>query len=326
MTDAYDPGSRAPAGPLRHTAAGRLACTTCSGRAGRSRRCGRSSRRRRCSSSPPPTGHGHPQCSYKGGAPGFVQILAPMELCFPSYDGNGMYLSTGNIMDNPSIQLLFIDFEQPNRVRVSGQATISDDPALVGRYPGAQFAVHVAVTTCSRTARATSTAPPSHELSPNVPDADGRGTDRRVEVHARVQRRARRRRPGPCGDLTAVAPGVPRPRRDGRRRRLLVRRRRHRAERRRRRRPPDPTTTRRHERRHHHGRRRRRPPRRRRARRRPRRCPADPFLLGVSSGDPDATSVVLWTRLVGELARRRRRDAGSSPRTTRSPTSSRPAP
>ena len=74
-----------------------------------------------------------------------MQILAPMELCFPNYDGNGMYLSTGNIVENPPVQLLFIDFEQPNRVRVSGQATISDDPALVGRYPGAQFAVHVAV-------------------------------------------------------------------------------------------------------------------------------------------------------------------------------------
>ena len=116
---------------------------------------------------------GHPQCSYKGGAPGFVQILAPMELCFPNYDGNGMYLSTGNIMDNASVQLLFIDFEQPNRVRVSGQATISDDPALVGRYPGAQFAVHVAVTDVFPNCPRYIHRAPSHELSPNVPDAAG---------------------------------------------------------------------------------------------------------------------------------------------------------
>jgi predicted pyridoxine 5'-phosphate oxidase superfamily flavin-nucleotide-binding protein len=116
---------------------------------------------------------GHPQCSYKGGAPGFVQILAPMELCYPSYDGNGMYLSAGNIVENPAIQMLFIDFEHPNRVRVSGTATISDDPALVGRYPGAEFAVHVAVTdvfpNCPRYIHTVG----GHELSVNVPDLDG---------------------------------------------------------------------------------------------------------------------------------------------------------
>ncbi len=116
---------------------------------------------------------GRPQCSYKGGAPGFVNILAPMELCFPSYDGNGMYLSTGNIEENPHIQMLFIDFEHPNRVRVSGRATLTEDPGLVGRYPGAEFAVHVAVDdvfpNCPRYIHRTGEA----ELSPNVPDADG---------------------------------------------------------------------------------------------------------------------------------------------------------
>src|SRR4029450_14141751 len=58
---------------------------------------------------------GRPQCSYKGGAPGFVHVIDPMTLCFPSYDGNGMYLSTGNILENPHVQLLFVDFENPNR-------------------------------------------------------------------------------------------------------------------------------------------------------------------------------------------------------------------
>src|SRR5262245_61563118 len=86
---------------------------------------------------------GRPQCSYKGGAPGFVQILTPMALCFPCYDGNGMFLSMGNVLDNPHVQLLFIDFENPGRVRVSGRAAITDEPAILGRYPGALFAVRV---------------------------------------------------------------------------------------------------------------------------------------------------------------------------------------
>jgi predicted pyridoxine 5'-phosphate oxidase superfamily flavin-nucleotide-binding protein len=90
-------------------------------------------------------GDGRPQCSYKGGAPGFVRVLEPMELCFPNYDGNGMYLSMGNLVENPAVGLLFIDFASPSRVRVSGRASITDDRDLVESYPGAQFVVRVAV-------------------------------------------------------------------------------------------------------------------------------------------------------------------------------------
>ena len=88
---------------------------------------------------------GRPQCSYKGGAPGFVRVLAPMELCFPNYDGNGMYLSMGNLRENSFVGLLFIDFANPNRARVSGRASIDPDDPLTATYPGAQFVVRVAV-------------------------------------------------------------------------------------------------------------------------------------------------------------------------------------
>src|SRR5689334_10810488 len=54
---------------------------------------------------------GRPNCSYKGGAPGFVRVLDPKTLVFPNYDGNGMYLSMGNIVENENVGLLFIDFE-----------------------------------------------------------------------------------------------------------------------------------------------------------------------------------------------------------------------
>ena len=116
---------------------------------------------------------GRPQCSYKGGAPGFVQILSPTELCFPNYDGNGMYLSLGNISENPAIQMLFVDFEHPNRVRVSGRATLSDDPALLARFPGAHLAVHVDVEDVFPNCPRYIHRAPAHELSPNVPAPDG---------------------------------------------------------------------------------------------------------------------------------------------------------
>jgi uncharacterized protein len=86
---------------------------------------------------------GRPQCSYKGGDPGFVRVLGDTELAFPNYDGNGMYLSMGNTLVNPHVGLLFIDFtsERPSRLRVNGRARIEETDA----WPGAQFAVHVAV-------------------------------------------------------------------------------------------------------------------------------------------------------------------------------------
>jgi predicted pyridoxine 5'-phosphate oxidase superfamily flavin-nucleotide-binding protein len=88
---------------------------------------------------------GRPTVSYKGGAPGFVKIRDASTLLFPSYDGNGMYYSMGNIMTAPQVGLLFIDFETPNRLRVQGSATINFDHALLCDYPEAQFMVSVAV-------------------------------------------------------------------------------------------------------------------------------------------------------------------------------------
>ena len=86
---------------------------------------------------------GHPDCSYKGGRPGFARVLDPRTLVFPSYDGNGMFRSLGNLLVNPSVHLLFIDFEQPKRLRVSGRATLQEDDALLAGFPGAQLMVRV---------------------------------------------------------------------------------------------------------------------------------------------------------------------------------------
>lgn len=90
--------------------------------------------------------HGSPTVSYKGGAPGFVQVVDARNLLFPNYDGNGMYYSMGNVATSASIGMLFMSFERPARLRVQGRASLTDDPALVGRFPGAQFAVQVSIT------------------------------------------------------------------------------------------------------------------------------------------------------------------------------------
>ena len=86
---------------------------------------------------------GQPDCSYKGGDPGFVRVTGDNELAFPSYDGNGMFRSLGNVLVNPAVALLFIDFERPNRLRVNGEASVADDDPLLAEFNGAQMVVRV---------------------------------------------------------------------------------------------------------------------------------------------------------------------------------------
>jgi len=115
---------------------------------------------------------GRPDCSYKGGAPGFVRVTADDELAFPSYDGNGMFRRLGNVLVNPAVALLFIDFERPNRLRVNGSARVVDGDPLLAGFPGAQFIVRVHAArifpNCPRYIHRMTVAEPS----PYVPRAD----------------------------------------------------------------------------------------------------------------------------------------------------------
>src|SRR5438094_4248252 len=89
---------------------------------------------------------GRPQCSYKGGDPGFVRVLDERTIAFPVYDGNGMYLTAGNTLVNPHVGLLFIDFERRRRMRLNGIASVADDDPLLAEYPEAQLVVRVEAT------------------------------------------------------------------------------------------------------------------------------------------------------------------------------------
>jgi predicted pyridoxine 5'-phosphate oxidase superfamily flavin-nucleotide-binding protein len=86
---------------------------------------------------------GQPDCSYKGGLPGFVHVLDDRTLGIPDYDGNGMYRTWGNALVNAHVGLLFLDFERQKRLRVNGTARISQDDPLRNEWPGAVFIVRV---------------------------------------------------------------------------------------------------------------------------------------------------------------------------------------
>ncbi len=117
---------------------------------------------------------GEPTVSYKGGAPGFVRVLDATTVAFPSYDGNGMFLSMGNIIATAKIGMLFIDLETPHRLRVQATARVAtrDDP-IVGTFPGADLVVVATVDSafvnCGRYIHKHTRV----EDSPYVPDGEG---------------------------------------------------------------------------------------------------------------------------------------------------------
>ncbi len=116
---------------------------------------------------------GEPTVSHKGGPVGVVTIVDANTLAFPSYDGNGMFLSMGNIVETTKIGLLFIDFETPNRIRVQATATLSKDDPLMANYPGAQLIVRAKVDkvflNCARLIHKHTRV----STSPYVPDENG---------------------------------------------------------------------------------------------------------------------------------------------------------
>lgn len=88
-------------------------------------------------------GEGRPNCSYKGGDPGFVRVVDEHTVAFPNYDGNGMYVSMGNTLVNPHVGMLFVDLEGQRRLRLNGIASVDPEDALLHEYPEAQFIVRV---------------------------------------------------------------------------------------------------------------------------------------------------------------------------------------
>ena len=87
--------------------------------------------------------NGRPTVSYKGGDVGLVKVIDNQTLVFPNYDGNGMYMSMGNLAQNSEVGLLFISFERPHRIRVQGTATVSREDPLLAQFPGADMLVRV---------------------------------------------------------------------------------------------------------------------------------------------------------------------------------------
>jgi predicted pyridoxine 5'-phosphate oxidase superfamily flavin-nucleotide-binding protein len=74
---------------------------------------------------------GECDCSFRAGTPGFVQVLDSKRLAYPEYRGNGVMASIGNILENPHIGLVFMDFFQSTvGLHVNGKASVATSEEL----------------------------------------------------------------------------------------------------------------------------------------------------------------------------------------------------
>lgn len=116
---------------------------------------------------------GEPTVSYKGGPVGFVKVMSTSRLIFPNYDGNGMWLSMGNIDEAAKVGMLFMDMVTPWRIRVQGTASLSRDPALLKLFPGSNMVVDVAVDVVFQNCARYIHKHERVETSPYIPADDG---------------------------------------------------------------------------------------------------------------------------------------------------------
>lgn len=75
--------------------------------------------------------HGECDCSARFGKPGFARVINKEFLIFPEYRGNGVLASQGNIVENPHIGIIFVDFfETTVGLHVNGSARVIDNHQL----------------------------------------------------------------------------------------------------------------------------------------------------------------------------------------------------
>lgn len=83
--------------------------------------------------------------SHRGGPAGFVKLQGTNQLVLPDYAGNNLFNTIGNLLLDPRVGLLFIDFDNGSLLQMTGKATIDWDSPAVARHPGAQRLVIVTI-------------------------------------------------------------------------------------------------------------------------------------------------------------------------------------
>ena len=94
--------------------------------------------------------------SHRGGLAGFVEVVNDRRISFPDFSGNNMFNTLGNIAVNPSVGLLFFDFESGRTLQLTGRATVDWDSVRAAKYKAAHRVIDVDIEAVKDTPGATS--------------------------------------------------------------------------------------------------------------------------------------------------------------------------
>jgi predicted pyridoxine 5'-phosphate oxidase superfamily flavin-nucleotide-binding protein len=83
--------------------------------------------------------------SHRGGPAGFVKVMSDNELILPDYRGNNFFNTIGNILLDPQIGLLFIDFKSGSMLQMTGQARVEWSEPEQAQFAGAQRLIHIKI-------------------------------------------------------------------------------------------------------------------------------------------------------------------------------------
>jgi predicted pyridoxine 5'-phosphate oxidase superfamily flavin-nucleotide-binding protein len=86
--------------------------------------------------------------SHRGGRPGFVRVDDTPQgsvLTVPDFRGNFFFNTLGNIVANPQIGLLFIDYERGDLLQIGARAVVIEGGDEVSRFEGAQRLLRIRV-------------------------------------------------------------------------------------------------------------------------------------------------------------------------------------
>jgi uncharacterized protein len=84
---------------------------------------------------------GWPYVQHRGGPPGFLRVLDERTLAFADFRGNRQYISAGNVDGDPRVCLFLMDYPEQTRLKILGNARLTDDPDILAKltvpgYPG----------------------------------------------------------------------------------------------------------------------------------------------------------------------------------------------
>jgi len=82
--------------------------------------------------------------SHRGGEPGFVHVTENGTLRIPDYAGNNFFNTIGNLIQDPRVGLLFVDFETGGMLQITGRARIDWTPEA-SQDPNARRWIEVTV-------------------------------------------------------------------------------------------------------------------------------------------------------------------------------------